>query len=66
MLVQVKRPPKQFVSKSYSQIKRMIFGNKQLCLVCRNRPIIGNKFLRMQEVSKPYIHARNCSQEGRF
>lgn len=65
MLVQVKRPTKQNVSKVI-QVKRMIFGNKQLCLVCKFKPIVGSQFLRTQEISKTYIHAPNCSQIGRF
>lgn len=65
MLVQVKRPSKT-VSKVDSGVRRMIFGNRQLCMVCKFKPIVGNKFLRTQDKNKPYIHALNCSQNGRF
>lgn len=58
--------PKQ----NQTQLKRLIFNDKQKCLTCPKslRLINGKlvKFPKMQKRSDKYEHAENCVQEGKF
>lgn len=62
-------PQKRQVITPDKSIKRLIVGDKQRCLMCKVYVIrIGknSKLSNLQPRNKPYKHAADCPQNGRF
>ena len=65
------KPTKYEAITKDSTIKRLRVGNRQRCLTCKIFVVkiaIGSKarFSNLQPIDKPYKHAADCPQIGRF